>query len=140
LAGNFDKVSAASKKAIGFVAEKLGIDPAAAKYAYDETVNKASQAMDWVGEKTGLTPKSENQAKGSGKLRMMDVYQSFREHGMSDKQSKALTAQNVFDRGFFFKVIPATSAERAQRKATALYAYTTGGSIQTLKIDSYLVQ
>jgi hypothetical protein len=49
-------------------------------------------------------------------------------------------AQNVFDRGFFFKVVPATSVERAERKATALYAYTTGGSIHTLKVDSYLVQ
>jgi len=49
-------------------------------------------------------------------------------------------AQNVFNRGFYFKVNPSNSTQRAQRKATALYAYTTGGSIQTLTIDSYLVQ
>lgn len=50
LAGNFDKVKESSKKAIGFVAEKLGLDPEGVKYAYEETVNKASNAMTWISD------------------------------------------------------------------------------------------
>lgn len=49
-------------------------------------------------------------------------------------------AQNVFDRGFFFTAISASSLDRADRNLPALYAYTTGGSVQTFKPDSYLVQ
>lgn len=48
--------------------------------------------------------------------------------------------QNVFDRGYFYYVIPGNSTDRNNRKIRDLDAYTTGGSIQTNQNDSYLVQ